>query len=83
MVKEWRAALPLVLCFQQLLRGAECFNLCGANVSAVNRYFRVEVVSSKNHPTGFVFRVPVDEDRPNCVGVFLSDYIDVMGIMLG
>jgi hypothetical protein len=24
-LREWRAALPLSLCFQQLLRGVECF----------------------------------------------------------
>jgi hypothetical protein len=26
-LREWRVALPLALCFQQLLRGAECFDL--------------------------------------------------------
>jgi hypothetical protein len=30
---EWRAALPLALCFQQLLRGVECFDLNRSNGS--------------------------------------------------
>jgi hypothetical protein len=58
--REWRAALPLALCFQQLLRGVECFDLDGSN--------------SSRHAD--FFRVPVDDSRPNCVGVFMSDYID-------
>jgi hypothetical protein len=46
-------------------------------------FFRVKVKTSKNHPACFTFQVPVDEARPNCVGVFLSNYITVMGIKLG
>jgi hypothetical protein len=32
---------------------------------------------------GFSFRVKFDRTRPNCVGVFMADFIDVMGIKLG
>jgi hypothetical protein len=42
-LKEWQAALPLALCFQQLLRGAECYNLNGSNVERMPEFFRVEV----------------------------------------
>jgi hypothetical protein len=55
----------------------------GGRVVRPQRVERGEVETSKNYPEGFTFRVPVDEARPNCVGVFLSDYITVMGIKLG
>jgi hypothetical protein len=42
-ILDWRAALPMALCFQQLLRGAECFGLTGANVTRHFDYFMVEV----------------------------------------
>jgi hypothetical protein len=38
---DWRAALPLVLCYQQLLRGAECFDLNGSNVVRHPGFFLV------------------------------------------
>jgi hypothetical protein len=46
-------------------------------------FFRVKVETSKNHPLGFSFRVKFYRERPNCVGVFMADFIDVMGIKLG
>jgi hypothetical protein len=82
-LREWKSALPLVLCFQQLLRGAECFDLNGSNVTRMPDFFSVEVETSKNHPEGFSFRIPVDEKRPNCGGVFFADFVTVMGIALG
>jgi hypothetical protein len=65
---DWRAALPLALCYQQLLRGAECFDLNGSNVVRHPGFFLVQVQSSKNIPEGFDFKVIVDQDRPHCVG---------------
>jgi hypothetical protein len=52
---DWRSALPLALCFQQLLRGAECFELNGSNVVRQPTFFLVEVKSAKNVPEGFLF----------------------------
>jgi hypothetical protein len=43
----------------------------------------VIVETSKNHPEGFRFRVRVDRERPNCVGVFMLDYIILMEIRVG
>jgi hypothetical protein len=74
-LREWRAALPLALCFQQLLRGVECFNLNGSNVFHRKDFFPVTVETSKNHPKGFTFRVKVEDGRPSCVGVFMSNFI--------
>jgi hypothetical protein len=54
-LREWRAALPLALCFQHLLRGVECFDLNGSNVSQHADFFRVTVETSKNHPEGIQF----------------------------
>jgi hypothetical protein len=82
-LREWRAALPLALCFQQLLRGVECFDLNGSNGSQHADFFGVTVETSKNHPESFSFRVTVDNDRPNCVGRFMADFIEMMGIKLG
>jgi hypothetical protein len=82
---DWRAALPLALCFQQLLRGSEAFDLNGGNVwrSPDDSFFRVVVECSKNHPEGFEFTVPIDHARSFCVGAFMEDYIQLMGIRLG
>jgi hypothetical protein len=41
------------------------------------------VKTSKNHPEGFLFRVRVDRERPNCVGVFMLDYMILMEIRVG
>jgi hypothetical protein len=83
-LREWRDTLPLALCFQELLRGVECFDLTGKNVAwYVDGYFQLTVETSKNNPEGFSFRVLVDVNRPNCVGVFMRDFIAVMGIKLG
>jgi hypothetical protein len=82
-LREWRAALLLALCFQQLLRGAECFDLNGSSVTQQADFFRLKVERSKNHPLGFSFRVKFNGERPNCVGFFMADFIDVMGIKLG
>jgi hypothetical protein len=71
------------LCFQQLLRGAECFDLNGSNVALHWDFFRVKVETSKNHPLGFSFWVKIDRRRPIWVGVFMANFIDVMGIKLG
>jgi hypothetical protein len=79
-IRKWRAALPLALCFQQLLQGAECFDLNGSNVTKHADFFCVKVETLKNHPLGFSFWVKFDRERPNCVGVFMADFIDVMGI---
>jgi integrase len=79
---EWRAAFLMALCFQQLLRGAECFDLSGANVVITAVGFKVTVETSKNHPEGFEFNVPV-EDQLHDVGLFMVDYIGVMGIRVG
>jgi hypothetical protein len=46
-------------------------------------FFDVTVELSKNHITGFSFKVPIDYNRPNCVGVFLADYIVKMGVKIG
>jgi hypothetical protein len=51
---EWREALPLALCFQQVLRGAECFDLNGLSVTQHADFFRVKVKTLKNHPWVFV-----------------------------
>jgi hypothetical protein len=82
-ILDWRAALPMALCFQQLLRGAECFGLTGANVTRHLDYFMVEVAEAKNNPEGFSFKVPIDASRTHCVGTFLADYIVKMGVILG
>jgi hypothetical protein len=82
-LREWRAALPLVLCFQQLLRGIKCFDLNGSNVSQHADFFRVTVETLKNHAEGFSFRVKINNDQPNCVGRFMADFIRTMGIKLG
>jgi hypothetical protein len=82
-LREWRAALPLALCFQQLLRIVECFDLNGSNVVKNDGLVRVTVGVSKNHPKSFTFRVLIKRGRPNCVGVFMADLIKVMGIQLG
>jgi hypothetical protein len=42
----------------------------------------VTVESSKNHIVGFSFKVLINYNRPNCVGVFLSDYIVKMGVKI-
>jgi hypothetical protein len=65
---DWRAALPLALCFQQLFRGAECFELKGSNVTRYPDFFQVEVDSAKNIPEGFGFKIKIDPGRPHCVG---------------
>jgi hypothetical protein len=80
---DWRVALPLALCYQQLLRGAECFDLCGANVVRQPDCFVVEVESAKNNPDGFSFKVPIDPFRPSCVGQFMADFIVKARIILG
>jgi hypothetical protein len=49
-LREWRSALPLVLCYQQLLRGAECFDLNGSRIERLLAFFWVEIATSKNHP---------------------------------
>jgi hypothetical protein len=82
-ILDWRAALPMALCFQQLLRGAECFGLTGANVTRHLDYFMVEVAEAKNNPEGFSFMVPIDPLRTHCVGKVLADYIVKMGVVLG
>jgi hypothetical protein len=68
--------------FQQLLRGSKVFDLNGSNVTRMPGFYCVEVKNSKNHPEGFSFWIPVDENSPNCVGVFFADFITVMGISL-
>jgi hypothetical protein len=73
---DWRAALPLALCYQQLLRGAKCFELNGTNLVWHPGFFSVQVQSSKNIPEGFDFKVLVDCDRPHCVGQFMADCQD-------
>jgi hypothetical protein len=80
---DWRAALPLALCYQQLLGGAECFELNGSNVISHPNFFMVEVDSSKNIPDVFSFKLHVEPERPHCVGMFLADYIARMGVVLG
>jgi hypothetical protein len=79
---KWRAAFLMALCFQQLLRGAECIDLSGANVVITAVGFKVTVETSKNHPEGFEFDVPV-EDRLHDIGRFMVDYIGIMGIRVG
>jgi hypothetical protein len=80
---DWRSALPLALCFQQLLRGAESLELNGSNVVRQPTFFLVEVESAKNVPEGFSFKVPIDPTRSHCVGQFMADYIVKMGVKLG
>jgi hypothetical protein len=80
---DWRSALPMALCFQQLLRGAEAFDLHGGNISVHVGHFLIEVETSKNHPEGFSFKLPIDPERSHCVGTFLADYEVKMGITLG
>jgi hypothetical protein len=82
-ILDWRAALPMALCFQQLLRGVEAFDLNGSNVVRNAGFFDVMVESSKNHITGFSFKVLINYNCPNCVGVFLADYIVKMGVKIG
>jgi hypothetical protein len=69
---DWRAALPMALCFQHLLRGAEAFDLHGGNISVYVGHFLIAVKTSKNHPEGFSFKLPIDPDRSHCVGTFLA-----------
>jgi hypothetical protein len=66
-LREWRAALPLALCFQQLLCGAECFNLDGSNFIRYDGFYEVTVDVWKNHPEGFSFRVPIDLGVPTAL----------------
>jgi hypothetical protein len=73
----------LALCYQQLLCGAEAFNLKGSNIVQHPEYFLIEVESAKNNPDGFSFKVPVDARRSNCVGQFLADFLVKMWIVLG
>jgi hypothetical protein len=80
---DGRAALPMALCYQQLLRGAEAFDLNGSNVDRRGDYFWVKVKTSKNHPEGFLFKVPVDANRPHDFGTILADFVVKMGIKLG
>jgi hypothetical protein len=80
---DWRAAFPMAHCYQQLLRGAECFTLNGSNVIRGREAFQVVVETLKNHPEGFEFSVPIDRERPSCVGRFMEDYMAKMGIRLG
>jgi hypothetical protein len=74
---------PLALCCQQLLRGAERFELNGSNVIRHPNFFMVEVDSSKNIPDGFSFKLHVKPERPHCVRMFLADYVARMGVLLG
>jgi hypothetical protein len=78
---EWRAAFPMALCFQQLLRGAECFDLNGENVVPTLTGYHMTVETSKNHPEGFEFDVSV-KDRKYDIGRFMKDYITSTGIVL-
>jgi hypothetical protein len=78
---DWRAALPLALCYQQLLR--ECFELIGSNVVRHPNFFMVEVNSSKNIPDGFCFNLHIEQERPHCIRMFLADYVARMGVILG
>jgi hypothetical protein len=80
---DWRAAFPLALCFQQLLCGAECFDLNGSNIARHDGFFRVVVESSKNHVEGLEFDIPISPEREFCVGSFMGDYIRMTGIRLG
>jgi hypothetical protein len=64
---DWRAAFPMALCYQQLLRGAECFDLNGSNMVRGMNAFQVVVETLKNHPEGFEFSVPIDRERLSCV----------------
>jgi hypothetical protein len=52
-------------------------------VSINDGYLGVVIETSKNHPEGFRFRVRVDRERPNCVGVFMLDFIILMEIRVG
>jgi hypothetical protein len=80
---DWRVAFPMALCYQQLLHGAECFDLNGSNPGRGMNAFQVVVETSKNHPEGFKFSVPINRERPSCVGRFMEDYVAKMGIRLG
>jgi hypothetical protein len=53
---DWRTPLPMALCYQQLLTGAEAFDLNGSNVDRRGDHFWVEVETSKNQPEGFSFK---------------------------
>jgi hypothetical protein len=79
---DWRAALPLALCYQQLFRGAKCFDLDGSNVVRHPGFFSFQVQWSKNIPEVFNFKVLVDRDRPHCMGQFMGDLIVKMVIVL-
>jgi hypothetical protein len=59
---DWRTAFPMALCYQQLLRGAECFDLNVSNLVRGRDTFQVVVETLKNHPEG---------ERPSCVGRFM------------
>jgi hypothetical protein len=63
--------------------GAEAFDLNGSNVDRRGDYFWVKVKTSKNHPEGFLFKVPVDANRPHDFGTILADFVVKMGIKLG
>jgi hypothetical protein len=64
-------------------RGIMFLDLNGSHVKRLPAFFRVEIATSKNHPEGFSFWIPIDDARPNCVGVFFAEFITVMGIQLG
>jgi hypothetical protein len=73
-----------MLCFQHLLRGVECFYLTGENITKTeDSLYRVEVSTAKNHPKGFEFCVHVNLAHPSRMGVFLEDYISLMGSVPG
>jgi hypothetical protein len=82
-LKVWRSVLPLLLCFQQLLRSGSIYVLTGANVVRIVDEFVVTIVSDKNHRSLFEARFPIDPSRPYCVGLFLRDFIRLFGIVLG
>jgi hypothetical protein len=52
---DWRAALPLALCYQQLLRGAECFELneemfrLDRSIPGSTRHLHLATLSRDNH----------------------------------
>jgi hypothetical protein len=52
-------------------------------VSINGGYLGGVLETSKNHPEGFRFRVRVDRERPNCVGVIMLDYMILMEIRVG
>jgi hypothetical protein len=53
---------------------------CQTSQPGTSDSFRVVVKTSKNHPEGFEFIVPIDYTRPNCIGLCMKDYIRKMGI---